>query len=320
MDKKILIVGSGFAAQALREKLEEQGTQAFTSFDADIREDNTCELLEFALKEKIDLTVAFSKKAIQSDIAEFFSVNGQLIFASGQMDVLNRSNGKRILYSARVPTPRFGVFEKASLALDYLNSVDFPVVISSNDDEQMICSTFEPARKFIETLFTHNHEIIISEYVYGHAFTLYFITDGAQFLPIVSVGHDEYFYAPDYKVPQALEAEILDKIAPTLEGCCGIFGADCVLDKGFKVLGLRSFFDEKVASAVLDLINEDLYSLFEACALGAFADDYDHIKMSGNSFAACIMDGKPTSAQGRTLSRALKNLADPTMTKNVFAA
>jgi hypothetical protein len=85
------------------------------------------------------------------------------------------------------------------------------------------------------------------------------------------------------------------------------------LDDGiypFKVLGIRSYFSGESAQAVLNLIEEDLYTLFKVCALGSL-ETYDYVKMSEDFFAVC----NGISAQGRTLSRAIANLQE--LTNNI---
>ena len=127
-----MIVGSGAAAYAVAykfslydevEKVFVAGTNSAMKTFAevvDIREDAVDELLIFALKNEIDLTVAISQKAIAADIVETFQANSQDIFAPSAKSAefaLSRANSKRFLYKNHVPTPRFGIFEKASIAL-----------------------------------------------------------------------------------------------------------------------------------------------------------------------------------------------------------
>lgn len=91
--KNILLVGSSAAEYALAAKFSSYdmvdkvfaapGNKMIAEYAecVDIREDSPQELLEFALKNDIYLTVASSVKAIKADIGGFFQANGQLIFA-----------------------------------------------------------------------------------------------------------------------------------------------------------------------------------------------------------------------------------------------
>ena len=60
-------------------------------------------------------------------------------------------------------------------------------------------------------------------------------------------------------------------------------------DGSYSVLELKSFLSDHDAQAVLNLINENLYTLFEACAVGSFADDYEVIDVSDNSSVSCVL-------------------------------
>ena len=57
----------------------------------------------------------------------------------------------------------------------------------------------------------------------------------------------------------------------------------------FTILELKPFLANHDCQAVLNLINENLYTLFEACAVGSFADDYDAIDVSENSSVSCVL-------------------------------
>ena len=49
------------------------------------------------------------------------------------------------------------------------------------------------------------------------------------------------------------------------------------------MLDFKPFLADHDAQAVLNLIDENLLTLFEACAIGSFADDYETIKISDNA-------------------------------------
>ncbi|MDR1168734.1 MAG: hypothetical protein LBK53_07605 [Heliobacteriaceae bacterium] len=323
--KKVLIVGSGAKEYALVKRFLSCGAEVFAAPGnahteelctcADIREDKPQELLEFALKNSINLTVASSGIAVKSDIADVFNSNGQLIFAPEAADfALSKSAGKKFMHKSNIPTPKFGIFEKQSLALDYLKTSNYPVVIRT-DYEQLACPSFSIAKTFAEDLFMGNPDnIIIEDYVYGHDFTFYVITDGYYALPIASAANYKFMpesglltegvgtFVPDYKVPQSVEENIMQNVlSRTPAGYRGILGINCVLkeDNKFVVLGFEPFFGEHNCEAILNLIDENLYTLFEACAAGAFADDYDCIRMSDNSSVSCMLfasyGGKPVT-------------------------
>src|SRR5574344_1324019 len=148
--KKILIVGSSAREYSVAQKLSKTddvgeifvapGNPAMKNFATivDIRETEVSELLEFAVKNEIYMTVASSEKAIKSDIVGTFQANNQMIFApsleSAQI-CLSKSTGKRKKKKNHVPCTRFGIFEKQSLAEDYLNNAKMPMVVKTDEHQ-----------------------------------------------------------------------------------------------------------------------------------------------------------------------------------------
>ena len=332
--KKVLIVGNSAKEYAVVKKFRKcdcdiyaaPGNYALKELIecVDIREDNVQEILEFVLENGIDLTIAVSETAIKNDIAGLFQANDQLIFAPSAQSAsfaLSRSVGKRFLYKLRIPTPRFAIFDKLQPAVDYLKNAVMPQVIradeNSNSADRLVCNTFITAKTFVEDLFFKDEKkVVLEDFVYGHEFTFYAVTDGYSVLPLTSVANYKFMedgdggiltsgigcYTPDYKISKELEFEIMDsvvqKVLQSLEKkgtpYLGILGAECVLqpDGQFVVLGFKPFLADHDAEAVLNLIEENLLTLFEACAVGSFADDYESIAVSNNSSVSCVLSSR----------------------------
>ncbi len=325
--KNILIVGNTISAVALAKKLHSLancGEIFATGFRAgmpeyvkmvDIRDENASELLEFVLENSVDLTIAIAPKALKADIGGLFSANGQMIFApefESVKGILDLAATKKTLYKLRVPTSKFGVFEKAQLAQDYIKTAKFPLVIQSaepaNERDMFACPTLSVANIAINDLFFKNeNKILIEEYVSGHKFTYYVVTDGYMALPlgIVSTSKfsDEkeggYLTAgsaasmPDFKITQEDETKIMKdvvtRLLSSLENSrhpyCGILGFKCVkTDERVVIESVSSFVEDADAQVLFNSIDENLISLFAACAMGVFADDYEVIQT--NDFAS----------------------------------
>lgn len=329
--KKVLIVGASAKEYALAEKFIENGCEVFVAPGncrikdiaqcVDIREENVQELLEYVLENAIDLTVASSETAIKNDIAELFQSNGQAVFApsakSAEM-TLSRSAGKKLLYRLRIPTPRFSVYDKLQMAADYLKNAPMPQVIrtdkASNGCDRLVCTTFLTAKTFTEDLFAKGEEkVVFEDYVYGHEFTVYVVTDGYNAVHLATVANYKFAedgdggiltsgtgaYTPDYKVSKEVENAVMKNVInnalQALEKretpYLGILGVDCVLkdDGRFVTLDFKSFLSDHDAKAVLNLVDENLYTLFEACSNGSFADDYESIKVSDNASVSAVI-------------------------------
>lgn len=329
--KKILIVGASAKEYALAQKFIENGCDVFVAPGncrikdiaqcVDIREENIQELLEFVLENAVDITVVSSETTIKNDIAELFQSNHQLIFAPSAKSAeiaLSRSQGKKFLYRLRIPTPRFSVYDKLQPAVDYLKNAPMPQVIRaddvSNGADRLVCTSFLTAKTFTEDLFAKGVEkVVFEDYIYGHEFTVYVVTDGYNAVHLATVANYKFAedddggiltsgmgaYTPDYKISNEIEAAVIKQVVnnalQALEKrgtpYLGILGVDCVLqdDGKFVVLDFKPFLADHDAKAVLNLVEEDLYTMFEACAVGSFADDYDSIKVSDNASVSVVL-------------------------------
>ena len=332
--KKILIVGSSAKEYALVKKFKNYGCDVFVlpgnktiselAECIDIREDKIQEILEYVLENAIDLTIVSSETAIKNDIAGLFQANNQLIFAPTAQSAqftLSRSAGKRFLYKLRIPTPRFGIFDKMPLAIDYLKTAPMPQVIradeNSNTADRLVCSTFASSKTFVEDLFAKGEgKIVLEDYVYGHEFTVYVVTDGYSALHLATVANYKFMengdggiltsgigaYTPDYKVSKDIEnsvmnnvvERVLDSLQRKETPYLGILGIDCVLtgDNQFVTLDFKPFLSDHDSDAVLNLVNENLLTLFEACAVGSFADDYEQIDVSDDASVSCVISAR----------------------------
>ena len=332
--KKVLIVGSSAKEYALVQKFKEYECEIVVAPGnrrikeiaecVDIREQNVQELLEYVLENAVDLTVATSETAIKNDISGLFQANGQLIFAptlKSAEAALSRSAGKKFLYKLRIQTPRFGIFDKIQLVNDYLKTAPMPQVIRADETsegrDRLVCTTFSTAKTFAEDLFCKNEgKVVLEDYVYGHEFTFYVVTDGYHALPLAAVANYKFMengdggilttgvgaFTPDYKVSKDIEDAVMKHVINNVLGALqkketpylGILGVDCVLkdDGKFVTLDFKPFLSDHDAQAVLSLIDENLLTLFEACAVGSFADDYDTINVSDNSSVSCVVSAR----------------------------
>lgn len=334
--KKVLIVGASAKEYALVQKFKNYdcdivvapGNNAIKEIVecVDIREHNVQELLEYVLENAVDLTIASSDIAIKNDISGLFQANNQLIFAPTAQSAeaaLSRSAGKKFLYKLRIPTPRFGIFDKIQPALDYLKTATMPQVIRTDEvlerKDRLVCTTFTTSKTFVEDLFcADTDKVVLEDYVFGHEFTFYVITDGYHAIPLTTVANYKFMengdggiltsgigaFSPDYKISKDLENAVMKHVVNNvLEALqnkgtpyLGILGIDCVLkeDGKFVTLDFKPFLSDHDAQAVLSLIDENLLTLFEACAVGSFADDYEFIKISDDSSVSCVISARTT--------------------------
>ncbi len=337
--KKVLIIGSSAGEYTLAKKIAESneiatvfvasGNDAMKEFCTviDIRENNVQELLEFVLENAIDLTIASSELAIKNDIASIFQRNNQMIFAPTKESASicsSKSIGKKFMYKTRIPCPKFGIFDKPSLAIDYVKTSNMPVVIKTDEYQDkgvLVCNAFSIAKAFIEELFDGGEKkVIVENYVLGHEFSFYVITDGYHALPLGSVATYKQelegngglitegmgAITPDYKVSKQIEQRILQQIIyPTLNTLArertpyvGILGVDLIMTREEQLFAIEfnSFLRVPDSQGILALLNENLYHLFQACVIGAFTDDYAQLDISDRYAVSSVLLSKKKEA------------------------
>ena len=330
MQKKILIIGNSLKAYSLAKLLSSKyeiyitpasdTLKEFTN-TLDIREDNITELLEFVLETGIDLTIPISEECLKTDIVEIFNKNNLQIFAPNKEAasiVFDKAYAKKVLYKLRIPTPRFGIFEKQNMVIDYIKNLKNPFVLKTNtNNSAAVFSSLNVAKNCIDFSFIEkNKKIIIEDYVYGTPFSFYTITDGYKALPIgSSINYKQQLdgdggqitsgmgaCSPNYKLTLENEYFLMDNVIyPTLDYLeiggfpyIGILGINGVLqnDGTISILGYQAFMNDTDAYIILNSINENLYDLFISCTLGSFSDEYDNIQLNESFATSLVLSNK----------------------------
>lgn len=330
MQKKILIIGNSLKAYSLAKLLSSKyeiyitpasdTLKEFTN-TLDIREDNIAELLEFVLETGIDLTIPISEECLKTDIVEIFNKNNLQIFAptkDAASIVFDKAYAKKVLYKLRIPTPRFGIFEKQNMVIDYIKNLKNPFVLKTNtNNSAAVFSSLNVAKNCIDFSFIEkNKKIIIEDYVYGTPFSFYTITDGYKALPIgSSINYKQQLdgdggqitsgmgaCSPNYKLTLENEYFLMDNVIyPTLDYLeiggfpyIGILGINGVLqnDGTISILGYQAFMNDTDAYIILNSINENLYDLFISCTLGSFSDEYDNIQLNESFATSLVLSNK----------------------------
>jgi len=362
MNKKILIIGNSAKEYALAKILSfdnevfvAPGSDTIKDFAncIDIREDAIEQLLDFVMENDIFLTITSSKKAINSNISEIFQKNNLQIFAPTNNSarlIFDKAALKKMLYSLRIPTPKFGIFEKQNLVFDYIKKLKYPFVIKTNEEcSATIHTTEKTAKNIVENcLSIKGQKIIIEDYIWGTPFVLYAITDGYKALPIGSsliyrhsldgnggqLTNGMGACSPNYKLSQENEFYIMDNIVyPILDSLeiegnpyCGILGVNGILteDGSVQVLGLENFTLDCDTFGIWDNINLNLVDLLTSCVVGSFSDEYDYIPQKDLSSTSVVLNCNSKDNKFNVIN-GLENIEDdtniaffPTVNKNRY--
>ncbi len=362
MTKKILIIGNSAKEYALAKKLSENnkvfvapGNEAMKEFVTclDIREDSVSELLEAVMENDIDITIPVSAKSINTNIAEVFNKNNQQIFAptkDAARFIFDKCLMKKILYKLRIPTPKFGIFEKQNMAVDYIKNVKSPFVIKTNEaSSAVILTSQKSAKMIIDSAFAQkNQKVLIEDYIWGTPFSFYAITDGYKALPLGSSIVYKHSLeggggqlttgmgacVPNYKLSVDNEYFLMDNVIyPILEYAemnespyLGVLGVNGVIseDGSLQVLGFQPFMQDCDCSAIIENVDDDLLMLMQACTVGSFSDEVDFISQKDLFLTSVVLTCKNKENVENSIS-GLENIDEnaflafyPQVTKNRY--
>lgn len=339
MKKKVLIIGNSAKEYALAKKLSENcevfvapGNDAMKEFATclDIRETSVQELLEYALENDIDITIPVAPSVFDTDIVERFTKNNIPIFGSSKAVaklLYDKFSAKKIMYKLGIPTPKFGIFEKQPAANDYIKNIKMPYVVKNSAAKSAVIVTSPQTSKLVmDSMFMEKtSKVLVEDYIYGTSFGFYAITDGYNALPIGSSILYRYSLdgdggqltsgmgacSPNYKLSFEAEEYLMNNVIyPTLDylernnatylGILGINGILCD-DGSVNVLGYQPFMQDTDCAGILELIDTDIFRLFEACIVGSFSDEISYIEQKNNAAVSVVLSCRNTDCSGNVI-------------------
>ena len=164
-----------------------------------IKADNINALLNFALEEKIDLTIVGPEQPLAIGIVDLFRENGLLIFGPNKFSSQLESSkefSKIFMKRNNIPTARFKSFSDFNKALKYVRESDFPLVVKADGlaagKGVRVCTKFSEAEEFLkfvmlDKIFSVSGEkVVIEEFLEGEEASFFVFTDGKSILPLDS--------------------------------------------------------------------------------------------------------------------------------------
>lgn len=311
---KILIAGSDLNAKLLASylKLENNMHDIYVTTDEksldnlytciDIKENNVPAICDFVKYNQIEFTIATSSIAIINGIADEFRKEGFPIFApfseSERITYFN-SIAKKIMYKLKINTPKFGIFDRENLAVEYIRRTKFPIVVENDftllSRESYIYKSFAKAKLGIQKIFENNNDkIVIESYIDTDPQYLYFITDGYNALPLIStsrISGKNYTttIAPSLKISDSMIRNImqraiyplLDDISKYTDMYVGIIGIKFKIYKNnFFIHEFYNGFQYYDFQAFLSLLNDNLLNILYDTAMGCLSDNHDFVGLS----------------------------------------
>lgn len=319
MGKKILVVGQGGREHALVWKLSQSPLVAkiyAAPGNPGMADQAECvaipasdieTLLDFALREAIDLTVVGPEIPLVQGIVDRFQSAGLAIF--GPTAAAARLEGSKVfaknLFSKYgIPTARYQVFTDIDAAKAYARTftdAGQAVVIKADGlaagKGVVVAADQAEAEAALDGIMqdknfgTSGDQVVVEECLRGEELSFFAISDGRSFVPLLSAqdhkrvfdgdqgpntgGMGAYTNPPIYT--PGLHEQILDQvIRPTItameaEGCPyqGVLYAGLMItSEGPKVLEYNARFGDPETQVLMPMLKSDLLPVLEAAAAG----------------------------------------------------
>lgn len=219
---KVLVIGNGGREHALAWKLSQSARLkklycipgnpgiAQVANCVDIDPGDTKTLLNFALKEKIDLTVVGPEKPLVGGIVDGLQSMGLKVFGpSKKAAALEGSKvfAKNLMRKYGIPTAEFRTFSDPSHARRYITSLGSPVVVKADGlaggKGSIVCKTQQEALSAVEKVMKDRafgpagEKIVVEEYLEGEEVSVLAITDGSTIVPLEAVQDHKALYDGD---------------------------------------------------------------------------------------------------------------------------
>ncbi len=271
---KVLVIGGGGREHALAWKIAQnkQISRVFvapgnagTALNPDMVNvpiTSVADLLAFAQKEQINLTVVGPEAPLSLGVVDTFRANGLKIFgptkAAAQLES-SKDFAKAFMIRHNIPTAAYATFTDAKLAHDYVQAQGAPIVIKADGlaagKGVVVAMSNDEAHVAIDAMLSDNKlgdagaRVVIEEFLTGEEASFIVMVDGKNILPMATSqdhkrlkDHDQGpntggmgAYSPAPVVTPEIHAKVMREIIrPTVEG----MAKDGIPYTGFLYAGL----------------------------------------------------------------------------------
>ncbi len=288
----------------------------------EIKETDISKLIDFAKKEKIDLTLALSDDPLALGIVDQFQKENLRIWGptrSASELEWSKAYSKDFMRRNNLPTAKFEIFKDFEKAKEYVKNHPLPIVIKADGlafgKGVVICQNLSEAYEALENILVKKifgdsgNEVVIEEFMTGPEISIHAFSDGENYKIFPpSQDHKKIFdgdkgpntggvgaIAPLPFVDQKLFKQIEETIVkPTLEALrkegrpfVGLLYPGLMLtSEGPKILEYNARLGDPEAEVYMRLLENDLLDIIEA----SLDQKLNNIKMKWkNSFACNIV-------------------------------
>ena len=313
---KVLIIGGGGREHALVWKIA-QSPKVKKIYcapgNAGIADMATClpinsgdinKLLEFAKKEKIDLTIVGPEDPLCNGIVDIFEKEGLKVFGANQKAVeieSSKSFAKDLMNKYGINTAAGKTFTSYKKAEDYIRKTGAPVVVKADGlaagKGVIVCETVSKAIDALKLIIKKRafgdagDKVVVEECLTGEETSFLAFTDGENLLPLPSSQDHKAIYDNDQGpntggmgayssapiIDRYMHKKIMEEIMmPTIQAMAsegrpykGVLYAGLMIDKDrIKVLEFNARFGDPEAQPLLMRIKNDIVPIMEATIEG----------------------------------------------------
>jgi phosphoribosylamine--glycine ligase len=331
----VLVIGSGGREHAIVWKVRQSprlkklyvlpgnpGTAELAENVGGISIDDHAAMMSFCKDKQIDLVIVGPEAPLASGLADSLSAAGIYCFGPKQAAAQIESSkvfAKDFMARHHIPTARYATFSDFDEAMNYLQSVEYSIVIKASGlaagKGVILPETADEAKSTLKSILVDKifgdagNEVVIEERLIGQEVSLMAFTDGTCVIPMLPAqdhkrlldgdkgpntgGMGAYAPAPIFTTARMHEA-MESVLKPAVNGLknqgtpfVGVLYAGLMLTpNGIRVLEFNCRFGDPETQVVLPLLETDLLEIAEACVNGKLSDMNIYWK---NDTAVCVV-------------------------------
>jgi phosphoribosylamine--glycine ligase len=312
----ILVIGSGGREHAIAWKVAQSpkltklyalpGNPGIAALGecVPLKVDDHPAVVGFCKEKQIDLVLIGPEAPLAAGLADDLLRAGFKVFgpekAAAQIEA-SKVFSKHFMARQGIPTARYAVFKKHAEAVQFLDGIDYPVVLKASGlaagKGVLLPETKEEAVAALGAIMVQKEfgaagdEVVIEERLVGQEVSLMAFCDGRTVVPMLPAQDHKRLldgdqgpntggmgaYAPAPICPPGLVAEVVESIlGPAVSGLrfegapfVGVLYAGLMLsERGPQVLEFNCRFGDPETQVVLPLLESDLLEITLACAEG----------------------------------------------------
>ncbi len=331
---KVLIIGSGGREHAIARKVSMSprvdklycapGNAGMSEYAecVNIAVSDFTGLADFAVREKIDLTVIGPDDPIVGGIVDVFKNRGLRVFGPNKKAAIiegSKAFSKDLMKKYNIPSAAYETFDHPSQAVAYLRDSEYPIVLKADGlalgKGVLICNNHQEAVDGVKQIMEDKQfgsagdRLVIEEFMTGREVSVLCFSDGTHVEPMTSAQDHKRakdgdkglntggmgtfspspFYTPeiDEFCRKYIYQPTIDAMKSEGREFIGILFVGLMLTKdGPKVLEYNARFGDPETQVIIPRMKNDIVDVFEACLDGKL--DQLQLEFEDNA-AVCVV-------------------------------